>query len=199
MPTCERESFPVTLSTQKGPSPLVLSINCWKVCLRRKREEEGSGGRFWKMAFKTDFGILYYEDRRPLYCTTESRRTATFGLFLGLLEDRCECGRCARGDSSGDRLCDNVLLCLIAVLNRNTLVPSATRSFSLTADISHAPHPCIQCDFGGGNGRVCLERVARGSMKLGCYGGRWTPRCWTTRRLPRWAKWSFAYAACSQW
>ena len=28
----------------------------------------------------------------------------------------------------GDSLCDNVLLCLIAVLNRNTLVPSATRS-----------------------------------------------------------------------
>ena len=77
-------------------------------------------------------------------------------------------------------------------------------TFSLTADIRHAPHPRIQCDLGGGNGRVCLERVARGSMKLGCYGGRWTPRCWTTRRLPathrsRWAKWSFAYAACSQW
>jgi hypothetical protein len=86
------------------------------------------------MAFKTDFGILYYEDRRPLYCTTESRRTATFGLFLGLLEDRCECGRCARGDSSGDRLCDNVLLCLIAVLNRNTLVPSATRSMKRALD-----------------------------------------------------------------
>ena len=77
-------------------------------------------------------------------------------------------------------------------------------TFSLTADISHAPHPRIQCDLGGGNGRVCLERVARGSMKLGCYGGRWTPRCWTTRRLPathrsRWAKWSFACATCSQW
>ena len=32
------------------------------VSLRRKR-----GGRFWKMAFKADFGILYYEDRRPPY------------------------------------------------------------------------------------------------------------------------------------
>jgi hypothetical protein len=80
------------------------------------------------MALKTDFGILYYEDRRPLYCATESRRTATFGLFLGLLEDRCECGRCARGGSSGDNLCDNVLFCLIDVLNRNTLVPSAILS-----------------------------------------------------------------------
>jgi hypothetical protein len=80
------------------------------------------------MALKTDFGILYYEDRRPLYCAAESLRTSTFGLFLGLLEDRRECGRCARGVSSGDSLCDNVLFCLIAVLNRNTLVPSATRS-----------------------------------------------------------------------
>jgi hypothetical protein len=43
-------------------------------------------------------------------------------------ENRCECGRCARGGSSGDSLCDNVLFCLISVLNRNTLVPSATRS-----------------------------------------------------------------------
>jgi hypothetical protein len=54
------------------------------------------------MALKTDFGILYHEDRRPLYCATESRCTATFGLFLGLIEDGCECERCVRGDSSGD-------------------------------------------------------------------------------------------------
>jgi hypothetical protein len=81
------------------------------------------------MALKTDFGyLLYCEDRRPLYCAVESRRTAAFGLFLGLLENRCEYWRCARGGSSGDSLCDNVLFCLIAVLNRNTLVPSATRS-----------------------------------------------------------------------
>jgi hypothetical protein len=80
------------------------------------------------MALKTDFGILYYEDRRPFDCATESRRTSTFGRFLGLLEDRCECGRCARGGSSGDILCDNVLFCLITVINRNTFVPSATRS-----------------------------------------------------------------------
>jgi hypothetical protein len=26
--------------------------------------------------------------------------------------------------------------------------------------------------------------VARRPMKLGCYGGRWTPRCWTTRHSP---------------
>jgi hypothetical protein len=80
------------------------------------------------MSLKTDFEILYYEDRRPLYCATENRRAATFVRFLGLLENRCECGRCARGGSSGDSLCDNVLFCLIVVLNRNTLVPSATRS-----------------------------------------------------------------------
>jgi hypothetical protein len=79
------------------------------------------------MALKTNFRILYYEDRRPLYCATEISRTSTFGQFLGFLEDRCECGRCARGDSSGDSLCDNVLFCLIVVLNRNTLVPSVTR------------------------------------------------------------------------
>jgi hypothetical protein len=118
-----RQHFQHKRTVTSGTVP----INHWKVCLRRKHEE-GSGGRFWKLGLKTDFGILYYEDRRPLYCTTESRHTATFGLFLGLLEDRCECGRCARGCSSGDRLYDNVLFCLIAVLNRNTLVPSATRS-----------------------------------------------------------------------
>jgi hypothetical protein len=87
------------------------------------------------MALKMDFGILYYEDRRPPYrklvtAGGRKRRPSTiFGRFLGLLEDRCECGtRCARVGSSGDSLCDNVLLCLIAVLSRNTLVPSATRS-----------------------------------------------------------------------
>jgi hypothetical protein len=118
-----RQHFQFKRTVTSGTVP----INHWRVCLRRKHEG-GSGGRFWKMALKTDFGILYYEDRRPLYCAVESRRTATFGLFLGLLENRCECGRCARGGSSGDSLCDNVLFCLIAVLNRNTLVPSATRS-----------------------------------------------------------------------
>jgi hypothetical protein len=76
-----RQHFQFKRTVTSGTVP----INHWRVCLRRKHEG-GSGGRFWKMALKTDFGILYYEDRRPLYCAVESRRTATFGLFLGLLE-----------------------------------------------------------------------------------------------------------------
>jgi hypothetical protein len=80
-----RQHFQFKRTVTSGTVP----INHWRVCLRRKHEG-GSGGRFWKMALKTDFGILYYEDRRPLYCAVESRRTtATFGLFLGLLENRC--------------------------------------------------------------------------------------------------------------
>jgi len=58
---------------------------------------------------------------------TESRHTATLGSFLGLLGFRCECGQCA-GRLLRRRLCENVLRYLIAILNRNTLVPSAARS-----------------------------------------------------------------------
>jgi hypothetical protein len=49
---------------------------------------------------------------------TESRHTATLGLFLA---------GDALGGSSRKRLCENVLRYLIAILNRNTLVPSAAR------------------------------------------------------------------------
>jgi hypothetical protein len=67
--------------------------------------------------------------------------------------------------------CSSVLL-----LDTSTLSPKA--------DISQAPHLCIRGGPCRGNGVVGPELVARRPMKLGCYGGRWTPRCWTTRYSP---------------
>jgi hypothetical protein len=75
-------------------------------------------------------GLQYTLVRGPKAAVqkTESRLTATFFLFLGLLDlgvvNACD----ARHGSSGDSLCDNDLLSLIAVLNRNNLVPSAAWS-----------------------------------------------------------------------
>jgi hypothetical protein len=70
------------------------------------------------------------------YCSNKlTRHTATFGLFLnGTLSRSSGCWDLgvnagdALGGSSRRRLCDNVLRYLIAILNRNTLVPSAARS-----------------------------------------------------------------------
>jgi hypothetical protein len=94
-----RQHFQHKRTVTSGTVP----INHWRVCLRRKHEG-GSGGRFWKMALKTDFGILYYEDRRPLYCAVENRRTATFGLFLELLETGVNAGD-ARGVALQETAC----------------------------------------------------------------------------------------------
>ena len=63
------------------------------------KQNSQAGGRFWKMVCNKEFGMLYYEDRRPLYCATESRRTATFGLFLGLLETRANASVGAGGST----------------------------------------------------------------------------------------------------
>ena len=54
-----------------------VSISRQEKGSRRKEERSGT----W---FATrDFGTLYYQDRRPLYCATESHRTVSSGLFLG--------------------------------------------------------------------------------------------------------------------
>ena len=47
-----------------------------------RRQEERSGT--WSAI--RDFGTIYYQDRRPLYCATESHRTVSSGLFLGSQE-----------------------------------------------------------------------------------------------------------------
>ena len=63
--------------------------------------------------------MLYYEDRRPLYCATESHRTVSSGLFLGLLEARFEWSmrgwlRRQSGDSCA-MLCSPLFLFLIEI------------------------------------------------------------------------------------
>ena len=79
------------------------------------------------MAVKTDFGILYYEDRRPPYRKQKAVILRPLVCFWACWDLGVNAGD-AQDDSSGDSLCDNVLIYLITVLNRNTLVPSAARS-----------------------------------------------------------------------
>ena len=57
------------------------------------------------------FGTLYYEDRRPLYCATESHRTVSSGLFLGSQEARSEMEHAAGGSyvKRGDSRASSVL------------------------------------------------------------------------------------------
>jgi len=92
------------------------------------------------MAVKTDFGILYYVDRRLLYRKQKAvihrplvRRKQKAVIHRPLVRswgcwDLGVNAGDARDGSSGDSLCENVLLNLITVLNRNTLVPSAAWS-----------------------------------------------------------------------
>jgi len=47
-------------------------------------------GRGARLSATRDFGTLYYEDRRPLYCATESHRTVSSGQLLGSPESRSE-------------------------------------------------------------------------------------------------------------
>jgi len=80
------------------------------------------------MVIKTDFGILYYEDRRPPY----RKQTAIIQRPLVCSSGCWDLVGVNAGDaldgSSRRRLCENVLHYLIAMLDRNTLVPSAARS-----------------------------------------------------------------------
>jgi hypothetical protein len=79
---CE-DSFPTT-KTKRTVTP--VSIVYWKRvfqshCRRKVLEGEKRG-----LSATRDFGTIYYEDRRPLYCATESYRTVSSGLFLGSQE-----------------------------------------------------------------------------------------------------------------
>ena len=79
------------------------------------------------MAVKTDFGILYYVDRRPLYRKQKAVIQRPLVRSWGCWDVGVNAGD-ARDGSSGDSICENVLLYLTTVLNRNTLVLSAARS-----------------------------------------------------------------------
>jgi len=116
--------------------------------------------------------------------------------------------QCEASRIGGFRALTDIEVRIATELKKYSRMISRTFCLSMHCGFERPPklatHPSIQCGLGRGNGRVCLKHVARGSMKLGCYGGRWTPRCWTTRRLPathrsRWDKWFFSYAAYSQW
>ena len=66
-----------------------MSIVYWKqgVSIIRRKVLEGEKRA---LSATRDFGTLYYEDRRPLYCTTESHRTVSSGRLLGSTESRSE-------------------------------------------------------------------------------------------------------------
>jgi hypothetical protein len=78
------------------------------------------------MPIKTDFGILYYEDRRPPYRKQKAVIQRPLVCSSGCWDLGVNAGD-ALGGSSRRRLCENVLRYLIAILNKNTLVPSARR------------------------------------------------------------------------
>ena len=75
------------------------------------------------MSATRDFGTLYYEDRRPLYCATESHRTVSSGRLLGSTESRSEWSMLGGSDARAETAVQ-ALFSLIVVLNRNTLGPS---------------------------------------------------------------------------
>jgi hypothetical protein len=66
-----------------------VSIVYWKqgVSIIRRKVLEGEKRA---LSATRDFGTLYYEDRRPLYCATESHRTVSSGQLLGSPESRSE-------------------------------------------------------------------------------------------------------------
>jgi hypothetical protein len=115
---CE-DSFPTT-KPKRTVTP--VSIVYWKqgVSIIRRKVLEGEKRG---LSATRDFGTLYYEDRRPLYCATESHRTVSSGRFLGSPESRSEWsmlgGSCARTETAVQ-----ALFSLNVVLNRNTLAPS---------------------------------------------------------------------------
>jgi hypothetical protein len=100
-----------------------VSIVYWKqgVSIIRRKVLEGE-----KRALSStrDFGTLYYEDRRPLYCATESHRTVSSGRLLGSPESRSEWSMLGGSDARAPETAVQALFSLIVVLNRNTLAPS---------------------------------------------------------------------------
>ena len=116
-------SFPATNSRQKDRDlPCRLFIGNG-VSISRQEEHSGrqeERSRTWSAT--RDFGTLYYEDRRPLYRATESHRTVSSGLFLGLLEVRFEWSVKRVASTRERRQPCNARFSLSVVLN--TLAPS---------------------------------------------------------------------------
>jgi hypothetical protein len=96
-----------------------VSIVYWKQGVSIIRRKVLEGEKRWLSATR-DFGTIYYEDRRPLYCATESHRT---GWLLGSTEFRSEWSMLG-GSSDRTETAVQALFSLIVVLNRNTLAPS---------------------------------------------------------------------------
>ena len=70
-----------------------VSIVYWKQgvsIITRKVRRRFSKEKKRALSATRDFGTLYYEDRRPLYCATESHRTVSSGQLLGSPESRSE-------------------------------------------------------------------------------------------------------------
>jgi len=112
---CE-DSFPTT-KPKRTVTP--VSIVYWKQGVSIIRRKVLEGEKRWLSATR-DFGTIYYEDRRPLYCATESHRT---GRLLGSTEFRSEWSMLG-GSSDRTETAVQALFSLIVVLNRNTLAPS---------------------------------------------------------------------------
>ena len=89
--------------------------------------------------------------------------------------------QCEASRIGGFRALTDIEVRIATELKKYSRMISRTFCLSMHCGFERPPklatHPSIQCGLGRGNGRVCLKHVARGSMKLGCYGGRWTPRC----------------------
>ena len=102
-----------------------VSIVYWKqgVSIIMRKFGEGSGRKKRALSATKDFGTLYYEDRRPLYCATESHRTVSSGRLLGSTESRSEWSMLGGSDARAETAVQ-ALFSLIVVLNRNTLAPS---------------------------------------------------------------------------
>ena len=113
----------VPLSQSTSPS---LSIVYWKqgVSIIMRKFGEGSGRKKRALSATKDFGTLYYEDRRPLYCATESHRTVSSGRLLGSPESRSEWSMLGGSSARVSETAVQALFSLIVVLNRNTLAPS---------------------------------------------------------------------------
>jgi hypothetical protein len=67
------------------------------------------------MAVKTDFGILYYEDRRPPYRKQKAVIQRPLVCSSGCWDLGVNAAGDALGGSSRRRLCENVLRYLIAI------------------------------------------------------------------------------------
>jgi hypothetical protein len=103
-----------------------VSIVYWKQgvsIITRKVRRRFSKEKKRALSATKDFGTLYYEDRRPLYCATESHRTVSSGRLLGSTESRSEWSMLGGSDARAETAVQ-ALFSLIVVLNRNTLAPS---------------------------------------------------------------------------